>query len=198
MNMKNVNKIEEEIGTRDSIIIDTCSIGRRTFTRRIYHDGHIVEFDFEANSLDICWSNVTLIGIVSGVIYEKGDIFYKVQLRDDKRNIHGEMIIPENKINGIIKDSLMTVECDFCNLKVYVDPDEDKNGISDKEEKMKGWEKFYCTGRRHHVLNACIKCKESITDTDNNKLCPYDRCVTVSRREKERLEKNGIKLIDKL
>jgi len=168
---------------------------KKMIQKRLYHDGDIVEFDFEPNSLDIYWHKVTMIGVVRGILYEKGIISYKVQMDDRKRNISGEMIIPEEKINGIIEDSLMTIECDFCDTKIHVD----KDIPNDKESKTKGWEKLYCLGKGHHILNICNKCIENIDDISTKKLeCPHDQCVTLSRAEKDRLEKNGIKLVDKL
>lgn len=189
-----MQKTEKRIDNRDIIIIDTCTM-KKILPNRLYHDGDIVEFDFEPNSLDISWYKVTMIGVVSRALYEKGGISYKVQLNDRKRNISGEMTIPEGKINGIIEDSLMTIECDFCNTKVHVDEDLP----NDKEDKTKGWEKLYCLGKGHHILNICNKCIENIDDISTKKLeCPHDQCVTLSRAEKERLEKDGIKLVDKL
>jgi len=189
-----MQKTEKRVNNRDVIIIDTCTM-KKMIQKRLYHDGDIVEFDFEPNSLDIYWHKVTMIGVVSGILYERGIISYKVQMGDRKRNINGEMIIPEEKINGIIEDTLMTVECDFCNTKIHVDQDIP----DDKESKTKGWEKFYCLGKGHHILNMCNNCKENIKDIDNKKLeCPHDQCATLSRAEKDRLEKNGIKLVDKL
>lgn len=52
--------------------------------KREYHDGDIVEFDFEPNSLDIYWHKVTIIGVITGVLYEKDGTLYKVQLRDSQ------------------------------------------------------------------------------------------------------------------
>lgn len=69
---------------------------------RKYHDGDIVQFDFEQDSLDI-YKDVckcqTLMGIISGVIYQKDGIYYKVQLSDKKRNISGDFVVHEDKIN---------------------------------------------------------------------------------------------------
>ena len=71
----------------------------KTVPKRKYHDGDIIEFDFRPDSLDIDWHEVTLVGVISGVIYEKNGICYKVQLRDNCRGIFGDIIIPEDKIN---------------------------------------------------------------------------------------------------
>lgn len=189
-----LQKTEKRFGNGDIIVINTCNM-KKVIQKRLYHDGEIVEFDFEPSSLDVYWHNVTMIGVVGGILYEKDRISYKVRLSDKKRNISGEMIIPEEKINGRIEDSYMTIGCDFCNTKIHIDQDIPE----DKDSKTKGWEKFYCLGRGHHILNMCVKCKENIADIGTKKLeCPHDQCATLSRAEKERLEKNGIKLIDKL
>lgn len=82
-------------------------MNKKMLPKREYHDGDIVEFDFEPNSLDVYWNKVTIIGVVYGVLYEKDGIRYKVQLRDKKRNIIGDMTVPEGKINRIITDDIM-------------------------------------------------------------------------------------------
>lgn len=71
--------------------------------KRKYNDGDIVEFDFRPDSLDVSWHDVTLIGVVEGVLYEKDGIRYKVQLMDNGRNILGDVVIPEDMINGKIE-----------------------------------------------------------------------------------------------
>ena len=71
---------------------------------RKYKDGDIVEFDFEPSSIDICWHNVTLVGVIGGVFYEKDGIHYKIQLRDNKKGIFGDIFVPELRINGKIGD----------------------------------------------------------------------------------------------
>lgn len=68
--------------------------------KRKYHDGDIVEFNFRPDSLDINdWNDVILAGIITGILYEKDGIIYKVQLRDNGRNIFGDIVIPEDQIN---------------------------------------------------------------------------------------------------
>lgn len=76
---------------------------KKKFPNRKYHDGDVVEFDFEPNSLDISWHTVILLGVVTGVLYESEEIRYKVQLRDNHRNIFGDIIVPEKHINGKIE-----------------------------------------------------------------------------------------------
>jgi len=71
--------------------------------KRKYNDGDIIEFDFRPNSLDISWHDVTLVGVVEGVLYDKDGIRYKVQLMDNGRNIFGDIVIPEDRINGKIE-----------------------------------------------------------------------------------------------
>jgi len=71
--------------------------------QRKYHDGDAIKFDFTPNSLDVDGQEVTLIGVVTGALYEKDGIRYKVQLKDNKRNISGDAVIPENMINGKIE-----------------------------------------------------------------------------------------------
>lgn len=66
---------------------------------RKYHDGDVVEFDFKPDSLDSSRHDVTLVGVISGVVYEKDGIHHKVQLRDNNRNIFGDIIIPEGQIS---------------------------------------------------------------------------------------------------
>jgi ribosomal protein L21E len=161
--------------------------------KREYNDGDIVKFDFEPNSLDIHWHKVSIIGVVSGILYENDGICYKVQLRDNERCIFGDMIVPEEKINGTITDSVVTVKCDFCDLRTYVDQD----NADDIERKTKGWGKFYCLGKKCHVLNMCNRCMEILENVDTKK-CPYDSCGIVSKKQKEYLEKQGISLVDKL
>ncbi len=68
---------------------------------RKYHDGDIIQFNFKPDSLDIHdWKDVTLAGVITGVLYEKNGITYKVQLRDNGRKIFGDIVIPEEQING--------------------------------------------------------------------------------------------------
>lgn len=76
---------------------------KKKIQNRKYHDGDIIEFDFRPDSLDVNWHDVTLVGVVEGVLYEKDMIRYKVQLRDNSRNIFGDIVIPEDKINGKIE-----------------------------------------------------------------------------------------------
>lgn len=183
---------------RDSniIVIDTCVMTKKkTLPKREYHDGDIVEFDFEPNSLDIHWHKVSIIGVVSGVLYEKDDIRYKIQLRDNERHIFGDMVVPEDKITGTMADGVMTIKCDFCDIRTHVD----RNDQGDIERKTKWWERLYCIGKKHHVLNICSRCIETFGDIYDKKLiCPYDQCQVVSQRKKEYLEKNGIRLMDEL
>lgn len=68
--------------------------------KRKYHDGDIIVFNFKPDSLDIHnWQDIILAGVITGVLYEKDDIHYKVQLRDNSRNIFGDIIIPEGQVN---------------------------------------------------------------------------------------------------
>lgn len=166
---------------------------KKVLPRRQYHDGDIVEFDFEANSLDICWHKVALIGVVSGILYEKEGIHYKVRIRDNKRNIFGDLVISEEMISGTIEDSVVTTKCDFCDLRVHID----QKNSDDIERKTKGWEKAYCIGKRHHILNMCHRCVDILGG--NKKLkCPHDQCPALSKEEKDRLEENVIKPVDKI
>ncbi len=72
--------------------------------KRKCHDGDIIVFNFKPDSLDIHdWDDVKLAGVITGVLYEKNDIIYRVQLRDNSRNIFGDVVIPENEINGKIE-----------------------------------------------------------------------------------------------
>ncbi len=67
---------------------------------RKYHDGDIIIFNFKPDSLDIHdWQDVILAGVITGVLYEKDGIRYKVQLRDNSRNIFGDIVIPEGQVN---------------------------------------------------------------------------------------------------
>lgn len=43
----------------------------------------------------------------------------------------------------------------------------------------------------------CNRCMEILENVDTEK-CPYDSCGIVSEKQKEYLEKQGIKLVDKL
>lgn len=177
------------------IVIDTCTMTKKTLPKRQYHDGDIVEFDFEPNSLDICWHKVALIGVISGVLYEKNGVIYRVQLRDNDRNIFGDMTVPEDKIIGTIADSVMTVKCDFCEIRIHMN----NNDKGDIERKTKGWERLYCLGKDRHVLNICSRCIEIFGDVFDKRLkCPYDNSDAVSERKKEYLEKHGIELENKL
>lgn len=166
---------------------------KKTLPKREYCDGDIVEFDFEPNSLDIYWHKVTIIGVITGVLYEQDGILYNVQLRDNKRGINGIITVPEEKIIGTIADSVVTVKCDFCDIRTHVNKD-DRDDI---ERKTKWWEKLYCLGEKHHVLNICNRCIEIFGDIYDKKLtCPYDHCLAVSKRKKEYLEKHGIELME--
>lgn len=144
--------------------------------RREYQNGNIVEFDFEPSSLDIYWHKVTIIGVIIGILYEEDGIRYKVQLRDDKRGMFGDIVIPEDKINKTIADSVATVKCDFCDIRVHVN----RKYKEDIEKKTEGWEKLYCVGKEHHVLSMCRRCMEIRGDVNDKKWrCPYDQCDTV-------------------
>lgn len=76
---------------------------RKRLPKRKYHDGDAVQFDFKPSSIDIDSQEVTLVGVVSGVLYEDNGIRYKIQLRDNKRGIFGDIIIPEDMIKGKIE-----------------------------------------------------------------------------------------------
>lgn len=170
-------------------------MAKKILPKRKYHDGDIVEFDFEPNSVDIYLHKVIIIGVITGALYEKDGIRYKVRLRDNKRCMFGEMIVPEENINGTMAESVVTVKCDFCETRTHVNHDEPE----DIERKIKSWEKLYCVGKKHHVLNMCHICIEVLGDIDGKEpKCPHDQCDTVSKRKKEYLEKHGIKLVDKL
>lgn len=162
--------------------------------KREYHDGDTIEFDFEPNSSDILWQTVTIIGVITGILYEKENIRYKVQLQDKKRNIFGDMIIPEEKINGIIEEGTITTKCNFCAKLIRVGQND-----PDYLEKTKGWKKLYCMNKKHHILNICPTCIDKTkTDICQDLLkCPYDNYTVISKQTKEQLEKNGIKLVDK-
>ena len=71
---------------------------------RKYQYGDVVEFDFEPNSIDVSWRNVTLVGVISGALYEKDGIYYNIQLRDNKKGIFGYIVVPELIINRKIGD----------------------------------------------------------------------------------------------
>lgn len=164
--------------------------------KRAYNDGDIVEFDFEPNSLEVSWYDVTLIGIVTGVLYEKEGIRYKIQLRDNKRNIFGDLVIPEGKISRRIENNTITIRCNLCGGRIHVDQD---NAI-DIENKTKGWEKFYCLGKKHHIINMCPICVEHTKMGRERETyrCPYDNCTIISEQKKEFFEKNGIKLMNEI
>lgn len=73
---------------------------KKILPKRKYHDGDIIQFNFKPDSLDIQnWQDVILVGIITGVLYEKDGIRYKVQLRDNSRNIFGDIVIPEGQVN---------------------------------------------------------------------------------------------------
>ena len=78
-------------------------MNKKTLLIRKYHDGDIVRFTFEPNSLDVHCQEVPILGVISGVLYEKYGIRYKVLLRDNKRDIFGDMVIPEGAINEKIE-----------------------------------------------------------------------------------------------
>ncbi len=63
-----------------------------------YKDGSIVGFKFRPNSLDVSGKETELKGVITGIMHEDDGIFYKVQIRDNKRNIHGDVIVPEKEI----------------------------------------------------------------------------------------------------
>lgn len=72
---------------------------KKVLPKRKYHDGDIIQFNFKPDSLDIHdWDDVKLAGVITGVLYEKDGIRYKVQLRDNGRNIFGDIVIPEGQI----------------------------------------------------------------------------------------------------
>ena len=154
----------------------------KTLPERKYHDGDIVEFDFEPNSLDVYWHKVTIIGVISGVLYEKDGILYKVQLRDNERRIFGDIVIPEENISWKIKNSVITTKCDFCERRIYVDRKDPK----DIEMKTKGWDRLYCFGKKRHILNICDRCIEMFGNIyDRDLKCPHDGCNTVSKRQRK-------------
>ena len=105
------------------------------------------------------------------------------------------MIVPEEKINGTIENSI-TTKCDFCEERIHVN----QNDPKDMEKKTEGWKNLYCLGKKHHILNICPNCVDNTkADTCQDMLkCPYDNCTVISKQEKERLEKHGIKLVDRL
>lgn len=73
---------------------------KKVLPKRKHHDGDLIEFNFKPDSLDIHdWQDVILAGVVTGVLYEKDGIHYKVQLRDNARNIFGDIVIHEEHIN---------------------------------------------------------------------------------------------------
>ena len=73
---------------------------KRILPKREYHDGDLIEFNFRPDSLDVYdWQDVILAGVITGILYEKDGIIYKVQLRDNSRNIFGDIVIPEIQIN---------------------------------------------------------------------------------------------------
>ena len=172
-------------------------IGRETMNdndklpKREYHDGDTVEIDFEASSIDVHWHKIALVGVVAGVIYEKEGFSYKIQLRDNKRHIFGYVIVPEGQINGKIEYGTTVVECDFCKRDIIVN----QNDSDNFDRKICRQQKYYCLGRRHHVLSMCSECAKSIKIEEEIK-CPYDHCATLSEKERESLKKCGIKLKD--
>lgn len=204
-------------------VIDKKIKNKRVLMKRIYHDGDIIEFVFEPNSIDIYWYEVILIGVISGVHYEKEGISYKVQLRDNKRNIFGDLVVPEGAIKRKIEDSVIIIKCDFCGRLNRVDQNKSNfmekieggnDGRNDgrkewgqeleewnKElERLEKWEKFYCLGKGHHILNMCSECVEmKIADIEQEKCeCPYDHHIIISEQKKKDLEDHGIKLVDKI
>lgn len=76
---------------------------KKELPKRRYHDGDIIEFDFESNSFDIECHEVTIMGVISGVIHKSDGIYYKVDMGDNKRKIYGEFIIHEELISGKIE-----------------------------------------------------------------------------------------------
>lgn len=176
-------------------IIDTNRFKKKFVPKRKYHDGDIVEFNFEPNSIDIYWYDIILIGVISGVLYEKEGILYKVQLKDKKRNIFGDIIVPEKQINRKIEDHMETIKCHLCEKLVHVG----RLNYGDEEDnkEIKKWKRFYCLGKDHHIINICPVCLDG-TDTEQNLKCPYDHCDTMSEQKKELLYKNGIRLTDNI
>lgn len=80
---------------------------KKVLPKREYHDGDIIQFNFKPDSLDIHdWQGVILAGVVTGVLYEKNGIIYKVQLRDNSRNIFGDIVIPEGQITRKIDGNI--------------------------------------------------------------------------------------------
>lgn len=76
---------------------------KKTMPKRQYHDGDLVEFNFEPNSFDVQCCEVKLVGVVSGILHESKEIRYRIQLMDKKRDISGEMVIYEEHINRKIE-----------------------------------------------------------------------------------------------
>ncbi len=78
--------------------------------KRKYNDLDIVEFDFRPNSLDVNGEQVTLIGVINGILRWRGlnddhsvGVRYSIQLMDKERNISGDIIVPEEHINRKIE-----------------------------------------------------------------------------------------------
>lgn len=191
--------------------IDNKIKNKRVLMKRKYHDGDIIEFDFEPNSIDIYWYMITLIGVISGVHYEKDGIYYKVQLRDNKKNIFGDLVVPEGAIKWKIEDSVIIIKCDFCGRLNRVDQNKSKIKERGKEweekewgqeleewnkelERLEKWKKFYCLGKEHHVLNMCSECAEkNILNIEQEKCeCPYDHHNIITEQKKKDLEDHGV------
>lgn len=80
---------------------------KKILPKRKYHDGDIIQFNFKPDSLDIHdWQDATLVGVITGILYEKNGIIYKVQLRDNGRNIFGDIVIPEGQITRKIDENV--------------------------------------------------------------------------------------------
>lgn len=80
---------------------------KKILPKRKYHDGDIIKFNFKPDSLGIHdWQDVTLAGIITGALYEKNGIIYRVQLRDNGRSIFGDVVIPEGQITRKIDGNI--------------------------------------------------------------------------------------------
>lgn len=58
-----------------------------------YKIADIVEFRFRPNSIDVMGDDVTLVGVVSGLLIEERSCI--VQMIDNNRGIHGSLVVPE-------------------------------------------------------------------------------------------------------
>lgn len=71
--------------------------------QRKYQDGDIVEFDFKPDN----WSDVPLIGMIDAISYNDDGIRYRIQLRDNKRKIFGDLSVPEKQIKRKLEEEEM-------------------------------------------------------------------------------------------